>query len=231
MLLAGIGSPLIITAPAHAGFTGIWTAKKPNAFDLMVVNVYAEFDNPGGDWFQKVGGTPASPLNINVIGGEFYNNPFGSDQAPAAALVGVFPSLAYDSFFTIGRKVNDPPGGEPNAVNLVNMPPLSGTSVHTTNGSWGLVPPIAAQGNPWDPINSFPGNGSVLIGQYSMEIPTFKPFGITGEFFIGYVSDGVVMNEYVTFSNLVPAPGAFGLFGAAGFLVTGRRRRTAMRRS
>lgn len=222
-VLAGAGTPLIVTAPAAAGLTDFTAIAKPNPFGIYTVNVYAEFDNPGSDWFYKVAGTPGSPMNIDVLGGEFYNHQFGTDQAPHQALVDAFPSLAYDSFYTIGIKALAP--GQTNALNLVNMPQLQGTSVHTTNGSWGLVPPIAAQGNPFDPINSFPGNGSVLIGQFSMEVPTEIPFGIEGAFAIGFVSDGSVHQRYVTFSNIVPAPGALGVAGVAGLLGTRRRRR------
>jgi hypothetical protein len=224
-LLAGLGTPLIMTTTAGAGFTGFTAVAKPNAFNLYVVNVYAEFDNPGADWFHKVGGTPGSPMNINVIGGEFYNHQFGSDQAPQSALVNAFPSLAYDSFYTIGRKVVDPPGGAWNALNLVNMPILAGTSVHTTNGSWGCVPPDAAQANPFDPVNSYPGDGRLLMGQFSVQIPDEGPYGITGEFLIGGVSDGQVVQTYVSFSSIVPAPGALGLLGLAGIATTRRRRR------
>ena len=78
-LLAGVGIPLSMTPPSGADLVGLTWTTKPNAFNLYVVSVYAEFDNPGGDWMEGVAGTPGSPMNINVIGGEFYNNQFGSD--------------------------------------------------------------------------------------------------------------------------------------------------------
>ena len=220
-VLAGVSAPLIMAAPSDAGFVGVYVTKKDNPYDLMTVNVYAEFDNPGNDWMQAVAGTPGAPMNITVIGGSFYNNAFGSDQAPSLALVGVFPSLAYDSFFTIGRKIADPPGASANKLNLVNMPALAGTSVSTINGSWGLVPPTASQGNPFDPVNSFPGNGSILIGQFS----TANGTGIVGQFLIQYVADGTVATSYVSFENIVPTPGALGLLGVAGLIGRRRRRR------
>jgi hypothetical protein len=224
-VLAGVSAPLIMAAPSDAGFVGINWTKKPNAFGLMTVNVYAEFTNAGADQMQAVAGTPNAPLNITVIGGSFWNQNFGADQAPQAALVAAFPSLAYDSFYTIGRKVIDPPGGEPNALNLVNMPVLAGTSVSTSNGSWGLVPPTAGQGNPFDGVNSFPGNGNILIGQFSMEIPATGTYGIVGQFLLQYVSDGEVGQSYVSFENIVPTPGALGLLGVAGLIGRRRRRR------
>ena len=194
-VLAGVSAPLIMAAPSDAGFVGTYVTKKDNAFNLMTVNVYAEFDNPGADWMQAVAGT---------------------------ALIAVFPSLAYDSFFTIGIKALAT--GSVNALNLVNMPILAGTSVSTVNGSWGLVPPTAAQGNPFDPANSFPGNGSILIGQFSTEVGV-DPYGIVGQFLIQYVSDGAIGQSYVSFENIVPTPGALGLLGAAGLIGRRRRRR------
>jgi hypothetical protein len=224
-MLTGLGVPLIATGAARAAFLGVSSTAKPNPYGLFTVNVYAEFDNPGGDQFYAVGGIPGWPMNITVIGGTFYNHTLGSDQAPGTALVNAFPSLAYDSFYTIGRKVIDPPGGSTNALNLVNMPLLAGTSVHTTNGSYGLVPPTSPQGNPFDPINSFPGNGSVLIGQFSMEVPQLPYYGITGEFAIKWIADGQTHEGYAAFSEIVPAPGALGLIGLAGLTCSRRRRR------
>jgi hypothetical protein len=222
-VLAGVSAPLIATVPTDAGFVGVYVTKKANVYDLMTLNVYAEFDNPGGDQMQAVAGTPGAPLNITVIGGgTFYNNAAGSDQAPSTFLVGLIPSLAYDSFFTIGIKAL--PAGSVNALNLVNMPVLAGTSVNTTNGSWGLVPPTAPQGNPFDPVNAFPGNGSLLIGQFSTAVST-ESYGIVGQFLIQYVSDGEVAQSYVSFENIVPTPGALGLLGVAGLIGRRRRRR------
>ena len=226
-VLAGISAPLILTGSADAGFVGITTTAKPNSFNLYVVNVYAEFDNAGNDAMQSVAGTPNNPLSISVVGGSFWNQvPFGGDTAPSAALVGLFPSLAFDTFVTIGVKMVGV-GGQPfDGTTLVgNLPlPVAGTSFGTTNGSWAILGPLP-QGNPFDPINSFPGDGRVLIGQFSMEIPADTPYGFMGEFKMGLVSDGVVVAANGTFSSVVPTPGALGLIGLAGLLSTRRRRR------
>jgi hypothetical protein len=199
---------------------------KPNDFGLWVCNVYAEFDNAGNDAMQAVAGTPGAPLLIQVVQGSFFNQPtFGTDTAPNASLFGLVPSLEFDTFVTIGVKATGPLGQPADGTTLVNFPqPIAGTSIHTTNGSWALVGP-QLQGNPFDPINSFPGNGSILIGQFSMEIPADTPYGITGEFLVDFVSDGVCTFDYVTFSSIVPTPGALGLIGLAGLLSTRRRRR------
>ena len=108
-LLAGVGAPLIATASAQAGFLGLKSVVKPNPFVGLVVNVYAIFDRPdpgdgSGDHMVAVAGTPNAPMLIEVIGGVFYNSPFGNDGAPSSAFFPVFPSLEFDTFVTIGVK-------------------------------------------------------------------------------------------------------------------------------
>jgi hypothetical protein len=224
-VLAGISAPLIMTAPADAGFVGISTTAKPNSFNLYVVNVYADFDNPGNDAMESVAGTPGNPLLISVVGGSFWNHPIGTDLAPSAFALVFYPSLAYDTFVTIGVKMVGVGGQPVDGTTLVNFPrPIAGTSISTSNGSWAILGPLP-QGNPFDPINSFPGDGRVLIGQFSMEIPADTPYGITGEFLMGFVSDGVDVAGYGTFSSIVPTPGALGFIGLAGLLSTRRRHR------
>ena len=225
-VLAGISAPLILTGSVDAGFTGVTTTAKPNSFNLYVVNVYAEFDNPGNDAMGAVGGTPNNPLSISVVGGSFWNQPtFGGDTAPDAAWVGAFPSLAFDTFVTIGVKSTGPLGQPADGTTLVNFPqPIAGTSISASNGSWAILGPLP-QGDPFDPINSFPGDGRVLIGQFSMEIPADTPYGFTGEFGMHLDSDGVHVIAYGTFSSIVPTPGALGLIGLAGLLTTRRRHR------
>jgi hypothetical protein len=154
-VLAGVGVPLILTGSSDAGFVGLTTAAKPNQFGLLVINVYAEFDNPGNDAMESVAGTPGNPLSISVVGGSFWNQPtFGGDTAPNSALFALFPSLAYDTFVTIGVKATGPLGQPADNTFLHNFPqPIEGTSIHTSNGSWALLGPLP-QGNPFDPINS-----------------------------------------------------------------------------
>ncbi len=89
-VLAAVATPLIATGSAQAGFLGVKATSKPNDFGLLVVNVYAMFDRPdpgdgSGDHMVAVAGTPNIPMNIQVIGGVFYNSPFGGNTAPSAA--------------------------------------------------------------------------------------------------------------------------------------------------
>ena len=213
-LLAGVSAPLIITAPSEAGFVGVKVTGKANPYGLFVVNVYAEFDRPGMDAMVAVAGTPGSPLLIEVIGGTFYNHPFGSDNAPNPALIAAFPSLAFDSFVTIGKKTST---GDQLTI-TPGFPGVNGTQVSTNSSGW-AVTPNNPQGNPFDAVNSFPGNGQILIGQFS----TANGFGIAGTMLLQFVSNGVPGQAVVSFA--VPTPGALAMVGVAGLIGARRRRR------
>ncbi len=79
-VVAGLSAPLILCAPTSGGFLGLKVESKPNEFGLLVCNVYAEFDRPKEDFMIAVAGTPNNQLTIEVVGGEFYQNDFGTDQ-------------------------------------------------------------------------------------------------------------------------------------------------------
>ncbi len=218
--LVGATTPLILTGSVQAGFLGISTVSKPNQFGLLVVNVYAEFDRPGEDYMGAIAGTPNSPLLIQVIGGTFYNHPFGTDRPPQCSPLQecqTFPSFLFDSFVTIGVKAVDP-NGQPvdNMVITPGFPGVSGTSLATTTSGW-AVTPIDPQADPFNP-EYFAGDGRVLIGQFS----TADGSAIQGTFLTRLTSNGVVQQHIVSFFH-VPGPGALWLLGAAGLLGTRRR--------
>ncbi len=216
-LLTGAGPPFLAAA-AQAGFNGIQVVTKPGVIGgnpVLTCNVFATFDRPGEDRFLGVSGTPGSPMDIHVVGGTFYQNQFGGDTPPSAC-IGVFPSLAFDSFVTIGTKaicVQFPPP-------LVLSPgwpgfgpgSLSGTSLGWSN--------TAADPNT-DPFNPdfYLGNGQILIGQFS----TLDGIGIVGMFRVSVISNNVATQLDVSFSHFVPGPGALVLIAAAG--LAGKRRR------
>ncbi len=225
-LLAGTAVPLILTGSAPAGFVGISTVSKPNPFGvgLFTVNVYAIFDRPdpgdgSGDHMIAVAGTPDAPMNITVIGGVFYNSPFGRTTAPSAPLLVPFPSLAYDTFLTIGVKaVGDPPF-QPFDDLIISPefpnPGLTGNFLGGPNLHWAVIP-TNPQGDPFNPefVN---GNGQTLIGQFS----TADGTAISGTMLLGYVSNGLAHQTIETF--FVPGPG--GLPALALFCALGARRR------
>ncbi len=215
-VLAGVGAPLILTAGAPADFLGIKAVSKPNEFGLIVCNVYAMFDDPGQDLFWKIAGTADSPLLIQVLGGgTFYNHNFASDTAPSSALVAAFPSLAFDTFVTIGIKqtglVNDA------LVITPGFPAgITGTQLFTDESGW-AVTPIDPQSDPFNP-NYVAGNGEVLIAQFA----TADGTGFSGTMLTGGYSNGQSQQWVVSFFH-VPAPGAVALLGVFG--LRGRRRR------
>ncbi len=219
-ILIGVTTPLILTGSVKAGFTGISTTSKPNEFGLLVVNVYAEFDRPGEDLMQAVAGTYLTPLTIEVLGGTFYQSPFGADRPPQGPLVDVFPSLAYDTFVTIGVKcVGEAPGCQPkdNMTISAGFPGFGPSVLMTSQAGW-AVTPLEPAADPFNP-DFFAGDGRVLIGQFS----TADGTGIEGTMLLQFVSNGVVGLDVVSFFH-VPGPGALWLLGATGLLGSRRRR-------
>jgi len=217
-VLAGAGAPLIATASASAAFLGLKAVSKPNTFGLIVCNVYAEFDRPGQDFMRAIAGTAGSPMLIQVLGGgTFYNHDFGSNAAPNAALIAAFPSLAFDTFVTIGAKQFTPTFPD-NTVMTPGFPPLTGTQFFTTASGW-AVTPIDAQGDPFNTDYSS-GNGQLLLAQFA----TADGTGFSGTWLMRFVGNGVNAQAIQSFVHIIPAPGAVGLLGVAALFGVRRRR-------
>ena len=128
-LVAGTGA-LIAVCPATATLTGIVVETELHDPGLVACRVYAEFSEPD-DMLVGVGGTADVPLQISVTGGTFNQVPFGGDLAPFAALVAVFPSLALDTFVTIGIDMND---GTDDTLLVPGWPGFGPDSLETTDG-------------------------------------------------------------------------------------------------
>lgn len=216
-VLTGLGGALIVTSRTPAGFTGIKSVSKPNHLGLLAVNVFVTFDRPGQDLFLGAAGTPESPMVISVIGGTFYQHPFGGDTAPSSALpvCGKFPSLIFDTFVTVGLKCH----GGGNYMTLgPGWPGFGPASIETDASGWS-VPANSPQADPFNP-DYLNGNGEVLIGQFS----TADGTGIAGMFRILVISNNVATQLNVSFFH-VPGPGAPAILAMSG-LVGSRRRRT-----
>lgn len=220
MATAGFGGALLLTQSAPAAFVGLEVEAKANDFGLFVCNVYAVFDNPN-DVMVAVAGTPLAALDVSVIGGTFYQHPFGGDTAPSLALIGLFPSLAYDTFVTIGKKTD-----ADDQTSLTPGWPGFGASqlptdpVDAANIGW-FITPDQQQGVP-------DIDGRVLIGQFSSADVDLavEGNGIAGSFLVQAVSDGdqgFQATASFFHGTPVPGPGALALLGLAG--VVGRRRR------
>ena len=222
-VLAGVSAPLILSGSTDAGFVGIRVFHKLNDYGLFVCNVYATFDRPGEDLMIAVAGTPDQPLDIRVNGGTFFQHLAGTDRSPLGALISVFPSLAFDTFVTIGVKQVGPSidgnPGQPND-NLTLTPGWPGfgdSQLFLTNAGW-AVTPDEPQADPFNPL-FYRGDGQVLIGQFS----TADGITITGTMLLQYFDNGISQQAVVSFG--VPTPGALALLATAGLLGLTRRRR------
>lgn len=226
-VLAGVGATLILAGTADAGFVGIKVVQKPAVIAgqaALVCNVFATFDRPGQDLFNAVFARGDSPMDIHVVGGTFYQHQFGGDKAPSAALIPFFPSLAFDTFVTVGVKQvgsapGVPPGSQfPDALDLSpGWPGFGPSSLGGTSIYW-AVSPVDPQSDPFNP-DYVGGNGQVLIGQFS----TLNGSAIGGMFRISVLSNNVFTLLNVSFFHLA-SPGALALLGAAGLLQPRRRR-------
>ncbi len=216
-----VGAPMLLVGTAHAGFTGIEVVGKPNPYGLLVCNVFATFDRPGQDLFIQAIGTPGSPMDISVIGGTFYQHPFGGDTAPPNALpvCGKFPSLVFDTFVTVGLKCHI---GVDDTTLGPGWPGFGAASLETDSSGWS-VPVDSPQADPFNP-DYLNGNGEVLIGQFS----TLNGTAISGMFRIVVVSNNVSTQLDVSFFH-VPAPGALAFLATCGLVVSRRRRRPRFR--
>ena len=108
--------------------------KLKNDHGLVVFNVFGMFSSPGQDKFLTVAGTPQFPMDLHVTGGgTFYQHPLGDDKAPNAIVVAAFPSLAYDTFVTIGVEKLGPPDGQPSNA-LVFSPAWPGFGPGSLSG-------------------------------------------------------------------------------------------------
>ncbi len=184
-----------------------------------MVNVYAIFDRPGQDRMTNVRGTPNTPLRIEVHNGTFYNHVFGDDRAPSTFLVGLYPSLAFDTFVTIGIKSVGTNGQPKDNVHIFIPPGITGSVLECDGCGWG-VGALEAQRDPFNAAASFPGNGQILIAQFS----TADGTAIAGQFLIQYTSNGVQFQQSAVSFFHVPGPGALALLVTAGLLGTRRRR-------
>jgi len=207
-LTAGVGS-LILAGSATADFTGIsWTMSSSSYGDTYLI--YADLD--AGSQLNAVYGDDINALTISSDGG-FYQTPaFGVDTTNTLnpALIAVFPSLAYDSWVTIGLEDNVGNNMLNIGIDFTNF--NSGGSLWTDNGSWFATP---------DDAQVMEVNGQVLIGQFTVAAGdhVFGSVNMQGKNadLTNWNADGITFDT-------APAPGALALLGLAGISMRRRRK-------
>jgi MYXO-CTERM domain-containing protein len=206
-LTAGVGS-LILAGTAVADFTGMQYETVENGMaGLTTYLVYAGVD-AGGE-LDAVYGDNVNALSVSSDGG-FYQNTFGSWSTPNAALFPIFPSLAYDSFVTIG--LLDDGGDAMLSIGIDYSNFDAGGAIYTENGTWFATP---------DDAQVFEIDGRVLVGQFTVGDGDHVYGSMS---FQGKNADGTNWESFGVNFDTAPAPGALALLGLAG-LATRRRRK------
>ena len=209
-LTAGVGS-LILAGTATADFQGLTLEVVDNGGTVAgtTYDLYANVD--AGGRVDAVYGDGANVLSIGATGGSFVQNAFGGNTSMDinAAFLPLFPSLAYDSFVTIG--LLDSTGNALNNIGIDFTGFAAGGTLSTDNGTW-FVTPDDAQGNE--------SGGRVLLGRF-----TIDGGALEGSINLqGRDAGGNVWNaDGISFST-IPAPGALALLGLAGLAVRRRRK-------
>jgi hypothetical protein len=198
---------LILAGTAVADFTGMQYETVENGMaGLTTYLVYAGVD-AGGE-LDAVYGDDSNTLSVSSDGG-FYQHAFGGNSAPSAALIAAFPSLAYDSFVTIG--LLDSTGDAMLSIGIDYTDFEAGGSIVTDNGTWFATPS--------DP-QVLEIDGRVLVGQFTVGDGDHV-YGSMN--FQGKNSDLSNWNADGVLFDTIPTPGALALLGLAG--IAARRRR------
>ncbi len=193
------------TATVAADLQGISVDATSHSWGVTYA-IYANVD--AGNQVNAVYGDADNTLSVEASGA-FYQNAFGGNTPPNPALISVFPSLAYDSFVTIGRATD-----VDNAMLEIGIDWTSfeaGGSIITDNGSWFATP---------DDAQVYEVDGRVMIMQLTLAETESFTFEINMQ---GKNADGSNWTALgVTYP--IPAPGALALLGIAGITVSRRRR-------
>ena len=203
----------LIASSAMADYTGLTSVNVDNGDGTWTAQIYANF-SAATDELDAVFGDAQNALSISTSG-MFYQNALGgaTSQSINPALIPLFPSLALDSWVTIGR-IDQTDNALLN-IGIDFSGFEAGGSISTDNGSWFATPD--------DPQVLAGDDLRVLVGQFTMMGMDDNVSGVlnlqgkAGDFETFQARD-----QAFDFS-MVPAPGALALLGLAG--VASRRRR------
>lgn len=205
----------LIASSAMADYTGLTSVNVDNGDGTWTAQIYANF-SAATDELDAVFGDAQNALSISTSG-MFYQNALGgaTSQSINPALIPLFPSLALDSWVTIG--LSDQTDNALLNIGIDFSGFEAGGSISTDNGSWFATPD--------DPQVLAGADLRVLVGQFTMMGMDDNVSGVlnlqgkAGDFETFQARDQAFDFAY----GMVPAPGALALLGLAG--VASRRRR------
>ena len=207
-----IAAGTLIAGSAMADYTGLTFEGVDNGDGTWTARIYANF-SAATDELDAVFGDAQDSLSISSSGG-FYQNALGGATSLSInpALIPLFPSLAFDSWVTIG--LEDMTGNNMLNIGIDFSSFEAGGSIATDNGSWFATPD--------DPQVLAGADLRVMVGQFTM-------FGLDSHV-SGVLNLQGKAGDFVTFQArdqifdfALPAPGALALLGLAG--IASRRRR------
>ena len=201
-----------LTQVVVADYVGLSYEFEDQGNGLWTMQVFADF-TATTDQLNAVFGDSQNSLNISSTNG-FYQNPFGGATSASInpVLIPLFPSLAYDSWVTIGSEDN-----VDNAMLDIGIDWSAfegGGNIDTDNGTWFATP---------DDPQVLAGNDlRVLIGQfttYGWDSQITGVINLQGK--IGDSETFVARDQYI--NTFIPTPASIALLGIASLFQRRRR--------
>ena len=204
----------LIVGSAMADYTGLSFTGVDNLDGTWTARIYATF-SASTDQLNAVFGDDSDMLSVSSNGAGFYQNALGGATSLNInpALIPLFPSLALDSWVTIG--LEDNVGNNMLNIGIDWSGFEGGGDISTSNGSW-FATPVDPQVLAGDDLRVMVGQFT-LLGADSTISGVLNLQGKQGDF-VTFQARGQSF-EY----SLIPAPGALALLGIAG--IASRRRR------
>jgi hypothetical protein len=209
-----IAASSLIAGSAMADYTGLSFTGVDNGDGTWTARIFATF-SAATDELDAVFGDADDMLSITSNGAGFYQNALGGPTSLNInpALIPLFPSLALDSWVTIG--LEDSTGNAMLNIGIDWTGFEGGGDITSSNGSWFATPV--------DPQVLAGADLRVMVGQFTL-------MG-TDSTISGVLNLQGKQGDFETFQargqefsySMIPAPGALALLGIVG--IASRRRR------